>query len=276
MPVRVRKGVLPLQPQRSWLEIHAPDGRATRVELQHDRVQVGRPAPGHQPDVMLDPDPQRWIGRLHCLLDYEAGTWWLVDNGTVNGTFLRRGERTQRVAGRVRLQNQDVIRILGGMTDGGELRFWELVLTDPFATRQAPAVTPAAPDGEAVERTEACVEYDWLQAKLFCRDAAGRREVTGLSPLAHKLVRHMVDRSRANGWVPVACTHEELIRAVWGEGDAAPYGITAEHLRDLVLELRKRLEPHRRKGAASRLLETVPGIGYRLVVCSSASGAAPR
>jgi len=78
----------------------------------------------------------------------------------------------------------------------------------------------------------------------------------------------MADRSRANGWVPVACTHEELIRAVWGEGDTAPFGFTAENLRDLVSELRKRLEPDRPKGAASRLLETVPGVGYRLVVCT--------
>jgi hypothetical protein len=249
--------------------VHAPDGRTFEVELSHARVQIGRAAPGHQPDVALDPDPQRWVGRLHCLLDYADGAWWLSDNGTVNGTFLRRGDRTERVLSRVRVQDTDVIRILGGMTDGGELRYWDLALKDPYATRQLPAMTPAAaPAADGPEEEHECLEYDWLQARLFRRRGAERQEVRGLGPLAHKLVRHMADRGRANGWVPVACSHEELIRAVWGDGDAEPYGFTTEHLRDLVSDLRKRLEPERRRGAASRLLETVPGIGYRLVVCA--------
>jgi DNA-binding winged helix-turn-helix (wHTH) protein len=54
---------------------------------------------------------------------------------------------------------------------------------------------------------------------------------------------------------------------VWGDGESAPHGFTAEHLRDLVSDLRKRLEPDRARGEPSRLLQTVPGIGYRLVVC---------
>ena len=252
--------------------MHAPDGRTFEVELAHARVQIGRAAPGHEPHVALDPDPQRSVGRLHCLLDYADGAWWLSDNGTVNGTFLRRGDRTERVLRRVRLQDTDVIRILGGMTDGGEPRYWDLVLKDPYATRQLPAMAPAAPAATAATAAEPaeeheCLEYDWLQARLFRRRGAERHEVRGLGPLAHKLVRHMADRGRANGWVPVACSHEELIRAVWGDGDAEPYGFTTEHLRDLVSDLRKRLEPERRRGEASRLLETVPGIGYRLVVC---------
>lgn len=254
-----------LLPLHSRLEVHPPDGEPFEVELRLDRVQVGRPAPGHRPDVVLEPDPQRWVGRLHCLLEYEAGTWWLSDNGTVNGTFLRRGEQTERVVGRLRLQHQDVIRILGGMTDDGDLRYWDLVLADPYATRQAPPSSALPTAG--TERPAECLEYDWVQAKLFRRNGTEREEVRGLSPLSHRLVRHMVDRSRANGWVPVACTHEELIQAVWGDGDGPPHGFTADHLRDLVSDLRKRLEPDRRRGAASWLLETVPGIGYRLVVC---------
>lgn len=261
----------PLHAPQICIEVHAPDGRTFDVELGHGRVHIGRSAPGHQPDVALEPDPQQWVGRLHCLLDYENGGWWLSDNGTVNGTFLRRGERTERVMSRVRLQGTDVIRILGGMTDDGELCYWDLVLKDPYATRQVPALPPdaapaATPVAGPVEEPE-CLEYDWPQARLYRRKGGERLEVRGLSPLAHKLVRHMADRGRANGWVPVACTHEELIRAVWGDGGAEPYGFTTEHLRDLVSDLRKRLEPERPRGAASRLLETVPGIGYRLVVC---------
>ena len=102
--------------------------------------------------------------------------------------------------------------------------------------------------------------------RLFRRRGQERHEVGGLSPNAHKLVRYMAGRGLAEGGVPVTCTHEELIAAVWGDGRAAPYGFTAEHLRDLVSELRKRLEPDRPRGAPSRLLETVPGSGYRLVI----------
>lgn len=216
---------------------------------------------------MLEPDPQRWVGRLHCLLDHADGAWWLSDNGTVNGTFLRRGDQTERVLARIRLQNHDVIRILGGMTEQGELQYWDLAFEDPYATRQIPVTLTQA--GEPSARPQECLEYDWVQAKLFRHRGGERHEVPGLSPLAHRLVRHMADRSRANGWVPVACTHEELIQAVWGgDEDVAPAGFTAEHLRDLVSDLRKRLEPQRARGQAPRLLETVPGIGYRLVVCA--------
>ncbi len=60
-----------------------------------------------------------------------------------------------------------------------------------------------------------------------------------------------------------------------GDGDRAPPGFTAENLRDLVSELRKRLEPDRPRGEASRLLETVPGIGYRPVACPGTGPAGP-
>ena len=50
-------------------------------------------------------------------------------------------------------------------------------------------------------------------------------------------------------------------------------GYTATNLRDIVSELRKRLEPDRPRGVPSRLLETVPGIGYRLVLVPSSGSA---
>lgn len=250
------------QPAPARLEVRAPDGAAYDVELVPGTVQVGRNAPGHQPDVALEPDPQRWVGRLHCLLEYESGAWWLSDNGTVNGTFLCRDEHTERVEGRSRLRHGDVIRILGGMTDDGQLRYWDLVLLDPYATRRVPVPAESNPPTTHLE-------YDWIQAKLFIRNGAERHEIEGISPLAHRLVRYMADRSRSNGGVPVACTHDELIQAVWGDDDGVAYGFTAEHLRDLVSDLRKRLEPDRVKGKPARLLETVPGIGYRLVVRAS-------
>jgi hypothetical protein len=244
--------------------VHAPDGSSFAVALHPGRVQIGRPAPGHDPDIVLEPDPERWVGRLHCVLEFDTGAWWLVDNGTVNGTFLRRHDSVERVEGRVRLRANDVIRILGGMdSDDGGLRYWELTLLDPHATTQAPRPPrrPAPPP----EGGWTCVEYDWAQARLYRRDGDRREEVEGLSPLLHKLVRHMA--GAGDGGAPVACTHAELIEAVWGTGDGTPFGFTTEHLRDLVSELRKRLEPGRARGEPSRLLETIPGIGYRLRVC---------
>jgi DNA-binding winged helix-turn-helix (wHTH) protein len=70
----------------------------------------------------------------------------------------------------------------------------------------------------------------------------------------------MASRNAANSGTPVTCNHDELIAAVWGEPDSWDRSkvYTADNLRDLVFELRKRLRPH------DDLIETIPGLGYLL------------
>ena len=74
------------------LEVRGPDGRPRQpAALESNRVSVGRITPVSRPDISLEPDPHQWVGRFHCLLEAEAGAWWVTDNATVNGTYVRSG-----------------------------------------------------------------------------------------------------------------------------------------------------------------------------------------
>src|SRR4051812_6892070 len=84
------------------LEVMDPDGRARAVALAAERVTIGR-LPGDN-TVALEPDPQLLVTRrVHCLVERDPAGWWVVDNGSVNGTFLRRGEQLEVVEGRLPL-----------------------------------------------------------------------------------------------------------------------------------------------------------------------------
>jgi len=69
----------------------------------------------------------------------------------------------------------------------------------------------------------------------------------------------MVERNAAAGGVPVLCTHDELMRAVWADEPMH----TREELAKLVWELRKKLEPF----GAQHLIENERRLGYRLRSC---------
>lgn len=72
-------------------------------------------------------------------------------------------------------------------------------------------------------------------------------------------MRHLAARNRDAGGA-VLCSHDELITAAWGEEAQAPH--TREELARLVHDLRRRLEVD---PARPRLLQTVRGVGYRMV-----------
>ncbi len=65
------------------------------------------------------------------------------------------------------------------------------------------------------------------------------------------------------GFKPV-CTYEELLLAIWGE---EPNHLESE-VNHLIWELRKKLEPDPKE---PKFLETVRGLGYRLVTGSLAT-----
>jgi DNA-binding response OmpR family regulator len=67
----------------------------------------------------------------------------------------------------------------------------------------------------------------------------------------------MDQRNRANGNVPVMCSYEELIAAVWGD---EINHIEAE-VNHLIYELRQKVEPDTTE---PRFLQSVRGLGYRL------------
>lgn len=228
-----------------FLEIKGPDGQQWTVELTKTPITIGRFEVFN--DIALQPDPQQLIGRKgHCALEQENGAWFVVDNGSVNGTLLERGDVVQQVAGRAPLAEGDCIHILGRLSEN-EPTYWELGFHDPMGTR---------PSGSRPR--QAALEYDWVQARLFRVDGLNRHEIRKLAPREHKLIRYMDQRNRANGGQPVMCPFEELFDAIWEDEP----GHTEAEISSLVYDLRQKIEPDPHQ---PQFLQVVQGLGYRLV-----------
>src|SRR5215216_3875611 len=95
------------------------------VELSGDRVTVGR-LPGVN-DIALEPDPEHLVTRAeHCAFERTGDVWSIVDGGSVNGTFVRRGGELKRVAGRMPLRSGDVVCVLASIPHQEDPRYFEL------------------------------------------------------------------------------------------------------------------------------------------------------
>lgn len=227
------------------LKVSGPNGESAEIELSKDRITIGRFAEFN--DIGLEPDPQQLITRkAHCALERAADTWWVIDNGSVNRTFIRREEHIEVVHGRAPLHDGDAIRILGMLYDDAEPAYWELAFHDPLRTNRVFDGTGSA-----------SLDYDWIQARLFRHEGSHRVEIEALRPQEHKLIRYMDQRNRANGNVPVMCTYEELIAAIWGD---EPDHIESE-VNHLVYGLRQKIEVD---PGDPQFLQSVRGLGYRL------------
>ena len=228
-----------------YLDITGPNGQHFVAHLSGERLTIGRLP--HFADVALQPDPQRLVSKMHCLIEQAGGGWWLVDNGSTNGTYLQRGETCERVRGRIRLFDGDIVSILAQLPDSTDPtpRYWEMIFRDPIQTVQL-----RVPTGSSLD-------YDWIQARLFRMDGGRRVEISHLRPQEHKLIRYMLERNRANGNVATLCEYEELVTAIWGD----EAGHTTQEVTGLVSELRTKLEIDPKK---PQFLKTVRGLGYRL------------
>jgi len=235
---------------RPWMEVRGPDGVASRVDLGDDGLRVGRDP--SCTDLQLGPDPDRWVSRLHCRVERQPGGWAIVDQGSRNGTRVRRGGELFDVPARLTMVSGDTVLILARTDHDGRPVYWELAFHDPEVTVPAPAAQGRA----------RCLQYDEAQGRLFLVDGAARTEVTGLRPQEHRLIRHLAGRNREGGGAPVLCSHDELVIAVWGEDAAVPH--TREELARLVYEVRRRVESDLTVPGS---IETVRGFGYRLVTC---------
>jgi FHA domain/Transcriptional regulatory protein, C terminal len=235
-----------------------PDGVVLAiVPLSGPRVTVGRLPDTN--DIALQPDPERFVTRAaHCTLEQDGGQWFLVDGGSVNGTFLRRGGAPERVHGRAPLRDGDVVCVLASIAESGERRYFELALQalggDSQATRAVLVHSPASTEGAGA----ACLSYDVEEARLVLVRGDERHEIH-VRAQAHRLIRHMAQRNAAIGGSPALCTHDELMRAVWGDEPMH----TRTELAKLVWELRRSLQPY----GAERLVENERRRGYRLRTC---------
>jgi hypothetical protein len=228
--------------------VSGPGIERRTVVLSGARATVGRlPA---ENDIALEPDPERLVTRIaHCTFERDANRWFVVDGGSVNGTFVGRGSNRQRVDGRRLLHDGDVVSVVAS-AEGGEHRYFELA----FHAVHDSQVTRAVP----FDDTRACLRYDADAARLVLVAGGEERELP-IRAQAHRLVRHMVERNSSAGGSPVLCTHDELMQAVW----AGEPMHTREELAKLVWELRKKLEPFH----AEHLIENERRLGYRLRTC---------
>jgi DNA-binding winged helix-turn-helix (wHTH) protein len=232
--------------------VSSPDAeRQATVELSGDRVSVGRLTGVN--DIALEPDPELLVTRAgHCTFEREGSQWLVLDGGSVNGTFLRRGGALQRVHGRALLRDGDVVCVLASVAQGGERRYFELTFQstgDSQATR-AVLADQSSPGS--------CLSYDTGEARLLLVQGGDRHEIS-IRAQAHRLVRYMVERNAAGGGGPALCTHGELMHAVWADEPMH----TREELAKLVWEVRKKLEPFN----AEHLIENERRLGYRLHTC---------
>lgn len=77
----------------------------------------------------------------------------MLDDGSTNGTFLRRGGAVVEVRGAETLVDGDIVCILASLDDGPKPSYWELAFRNP--TQTVPV------EGrEGLTR----LEYDWVHA----------------------------------------------------------------------------------------------------------------
>ncbi len=111
----------------AWLMELGKSGEPVRHRLSHRATMLGRVAGRETPDLGYIVVGQSTVGRRHALIEYRDYGFWLIDQGSVNGTFLN-GER---ITGEARLKHGDRIRLhraefefqLPEMDDGGKTVF---------------------------------------------------------------------------------------------------------------------------------------------------------
>jgi DNA-binding winged helix-turn-helix (wHTH) protein len=224
--------------------VSGPGGAEATLDLSGERVTVGRLPEVN--DIALEPDPEHLVTRAeHCAFERAGSTWSIVDGGSVNGTFVRRGDELQRVEGRRPLRNGDVVCVLASISHQGDREYFELAYEAAADSQATKAVVDQQPSQE-------CLSYDKEEARLVLVSGGERHEIE-IRAQGHKLVRYMAERS------PALCTHDELMEAVWGDEPMH----SREELAKLIWELRKKLEPF----GAEDLVENERRRGYRLHTC---------
>ena len=229
-----------------YLSIQSPDGQSQRLILTETRYTIGRLPDCN--DIAL-PENEGIITRVHhCILEREAEGWSVTDKST-NGTILEREGQAFPLAeqnGRKALMNSEDVIVI---------HHWRLTFVDPSRTK--PIATPGQGSSLVVSTA---AKSSWLfkvsQETLF-KVENGTREPIHVRPQVRKMVKHLVGRNLANEQVPVLCTREELIGAVWGE----EFGSHDQDLDRLAMEIRRVLK---QTADSKQWLETVTGSGYIL------------
>ncbi len=237
---KTTKRKLPVSP---FIVLSTIEGVKSKIVVNKDKIIIGRLADLN--DIALLPDPQQLVTRyMHCSIEIRNCTSWVVDNASKNGTFIKRRSVMQKVKGEHKLQDNDIIMILCRVGANELPKYWELLYTDPLAT-------------ENVQYYSSTLVYDWIQAKLFVNKKEKLTEVSSLTPMEHKLLRYMDQKNKSNDMIPVMCTYDEIISALWEDA----YSHTTNDVNHVVAALRKKIEDDHK---TPKFLINIRGMGYRL------------
>lgn len=227
-----------------YLILKSLNGDQTNFTISNEKLLIGR-LPDIN-DIALQPDPQSLVTRhMHCFIELRNSTGWLIDNASKNGTFLKRNNLIQKISGEIKLQDNDCIMILGEINENEEPKYWQLTYMDPLATKD-------------IVNEQTKIVYDWIQAKLIISREGKQEVINSLTPLEHKLLRYMDQKNKQNNNVPVMCTYDELMSAVWDD----IYSHTPNDVNHIVAALRKKIEKDYKDPL---FITNIRGLGYRFI-----------
>jgi hypothetical protein len=227
-----------------YLIFKSLNGEQTNFTFSNEKLLIGR-LPDIN-DIALQPDPQNLVTRhMHCFIEIRNSTGWLIDNASKNGTFLNRNKQMQKISGEIKLQDNDCIMILGEINEKEDPKYWQLTYFDPLATND-------------IVKEQPNIIYDWIQAKLIITREGKLDVINSLTPLEHKLLRYMDQKNKQNSNVPVMCTYDELISAIWDD----IYSHTPNDVNHIVAALRKKIEKDYR---IPQFITNIRGLGYRFI-----------
>jgi DNA-binding winged helix-turn-helix (wHTH) protein len=231
-----------------------PDGGQYTIDLggiinQQEReiyIYIGRQSNNH---IVL-PDPEKKISRHHCSIQYKNNRWWILDEGSSNGTFLQREidqpEIDVRSEDKIALRSGDYILILGQLSPSGQPVFWRLEFIDPGETSQLSSM-----------QTIHSIEYSLNQKTLY-RHIARRRDAVSLGEQERFLIDYMSRKNYQNNNQTAICEYDELIQAVWNNDN---FGRDKRNINHLVWRIRDKIELD---SGEPQFLKTVKGRGYSL------------
>jgi hypothetical protein len=229
------------------LTIESPNNHIRTIQLNKSKLIIGRLK--NRNDISLEPDPHKLVTRyMHCSIEYEINSFWIIDNASKNGTFIQQNEQIKKVYGKEKLNNNDTILILGGIDSDGMPKYWKLIFIDPHATENIKNIFQ-----------QDYLDYEWAQAKLFVYEKKQKKEIAGLTPQEHKLIRFMQQKNYNNRNNPVMCSFEDIMEAVWDERKSTR---TKNDVNHLIAGLRKKVEVNPDE---PKYIINVRGLGYRLI-----------
>jgi DNA-binding response OmpR family regulator len=216
------------------------------------RITVGR---NEDNDLVLA-DRHKMVSRLQFTLEYGNGRWWIADEGSANGTFVRKhnsnSELDVRMEEAVPLRNGDEILVLGKWTESDQPMFWHLIFCDLDETIPVKKM-----------KLPADLEYNLDRQQLFQVTRQERNEVK-LSNQERSLIHHMALKNSENNGQPILCIYQDLIQAIWGDS----FERSNDDVTHLVWIIRRKIEVD---SGEPRFLKTIKGKGYllELIICSN-------